>query len=66
MQDPEPPSGAVIGIDVGSAAVRAGVFDLAGRCLALATRPIQQFRDGANVVEQSSADNLSESSLQAT
>lgn len=49
-------SEAVIGIDVGSAAVRAGVFDLEGRRLAFATRSIRQFRDGADLVEQSSAD----------
>jgi FGGY-family pentulose kinase len=49
-------AGAVIGVDVGSASVRAGAFGLDGRRLAFAFRPIQQFREGADVVEQSSAD----------
>jgi len=46
----------VIGVDVGSASVRAGVFDLAGRRLAFAVRPIWQFHPAAGFVEQSSAD----------
>lgn len=46
----------VIGVDVGSASVRAGVFDLAGRRLAFAVRPILQFRPATGFVEQSSAD----------
>ncbi|MBK7081131.1 MAG: FGGY-family carbohydrate kinase [Betaproteobacteria bacterium] len=45
-----------LGVDVGSASVRAGVFDDAGRRLAFAVRPIQQFRPRANFVEQSTAD----------
>jgi ribulose kinase len=49
-------SGAVIGVDVGSASVRAGAFGPDGTRLAFAFRPIQQFRDGADLVEQSSAD----------
>ncbi len=45
-----------LGVDVGSASVRAGVFDSAGRRLAFAVRPIQQFHPRTNFVEQSSAD----------
>ena len=45
-----------LGIDVGSASVRAGVFDECGRRLAFAVRPIQQFHPRPLFVEQSSAD----------
>ena len=45
-----------VGVDVGSASVRAGVFDAEGRKLAFAVRPIQQFNPRADVFEQSSAD----------
>jgi FGGY-family pentulose kinase len=45
-----------VGVDVGSASVRAGVFDRAGRRRGFAVRPIAQFHPTANVVEQSSAD----------
>ena len=45
-----------IGIDVGSASVRAGIFDASGQRLAFAVRPIQQFHPRAFFVEQSSAD----------
>jgi FGGY-family pentulose kinase len=45
-----------LGVDVGSASVRAGVFDPAGHRLAFAVRPIQQFHPRANFVEQSSSD----------
>ena len=45
-----------VGVDVGSGSVRAGVFDRAGRQLAFAVRPIQQFNPRADVFEQSSAD----------
>lgn len=44
------------GIDVGSASVRAGLYDATGQRLAFAVRPIQQFRPRDLVVEQSSAD----------
>src|SRR5271165_6547640 len=47
---------AFVGVDVGSASVRAGVFDRAGTELAFAVRPIQQFNPRADVFEQSSAD----------
>lgn len=45
-----------VGIDVGSASVRAGLYDDTGRRLAFRVRPIQQFRPRDLFVEQSSAD----------
>lgn len=45
-----------IGVDVGSASVRAGVFGLAGQRLGFAVRPITQFHSRANMVEQSSTE----------
>lgn len=45
-----------LGIDVGSASVRAGLFDKRGHRLAFAVRPIQQFHNNIDWVEQSSAD----------
>src|ERR1700743_240369 len=45
-----------LGVDVGSASVRAGLFDDAGHELAFATRPIKQFNPRADFYEQSSAD----------
>ena len=45
-----------IGVDVGSASCRAGIFDRLGQRLAFAVRPVQQFSARANFVEQSSAD----------
>ncbi|WP_153110465.1 FGGY-family carbohydrate kinase [Propionivibrio limicola] len=45
-----------VGIDVGSASVRAGVYDANGQRLAFAVRPIQQFHPRPLVVEQSSTD----------
>lgn len=44
------------GIDVGSASVRAGLYDRQGKRLSFAVRPIQQFHPKALYVEQSSAD----------
>jgi len=44
----------VIGIDVGTASVRAGVFSSAGRMLAACAEPIDIFRPQANFAEQSS------------
>ncbi len=46
-----------LGIDVGSASVRAGVFDAQGRCLAQAAQEIAQYRPRPGFVEQSS-DNI--------
>lgn len=43
-----------IGVDVGSASVRAGIFTQKGERLAFAVRPIQQFHSGESQVEQSS------------
>ena len=45
-----------MGIDVGSASVRAGLFADDGRRLAFAVRPIRQFHSRPLFVEQSSAD----------
>ena len=47
---------AFIGIDVGSASVRAGIFDAEGHRLAFSARPIQQYHPRALHVEQSAAD----------
>jgi D-ribulokinase len=46
----------VVGVDVGSASVRAGVFDGTGARLAFAVEPIRQFRPRPGFVEQSSRD----------
>ncbi len=43
-----------IGVDVGSASVRAGVFDQQGQRLAFAVRSITQYHPRPGVVEQSS------------
>lgn len=51
-----PPSPLFAGIDVGSASVRAGLYDAEGRRLAFAVKPIKQFRPRDRFVEQSSAD----------
>ncbi|WP_226568411.1 FGGY-family carbohydrate kinase [Mangrovibacter yixingensis] len=45
-----------IGVDVGSASVRAGIYDAQGRRLTFAVRPIAQFHIAPNQVEQSSED----------
>ena len=45
-----------LGIDVGSASVRTGVYNAEGNRLAFATRPIKQFRPKPEFVEQSSTD----------
>jgi FGGY-family pentulose kinase len=45
-----------LGIDVGSASVRAGIFDAQGRRLAFSVQAIQQYHPRPLFVEQSSAD----------
>ncbi|ORM71196.1 FGGY-family carbohydrate kinase [Pantoea rwandensis] len=45
-----------IGVDVGSASVRAGLYNLSGERLGFATRPISQFHGKGDHVEQSSAE----------
>lgn len=52
-----------VGIDVGSASVRAGLYDDAGHRLAFRSRPISQIRPRALFVEQSSADIWSNACL---
>ncbi|QUY47181.1 FGGY-family carbohydrate kinase [Serratia plymuthica] len=46
-----------IGVDVGTGSARAGVFDLNGRMVGQASRPIDLYRPQADFVEQSS-DNI--------
>ncbi|MDP0927641.1 FGGY-family carbohydrate kinase [Paracoccus onubensis] len=48
--------GFFLGVDVGSGSARAGIFDTAGHMLAVAKRDITIWREGADVVEQSSED----------
>ena len=45
-----------IGVDVGTGSARAGVFDAAGRMLGSARHDIRIWREGADIVEQSSED----------
>lgn len=45
-----------VGIDVGSASVRAGIYDPTGRRLGFRVKPILQFRPRPGFVEQSSTD----------
>ncbi|ERO86538.1 hypothetical protein L441_02790 [Klebsiella pneumoniae BIDMC 12C] len=46
----------IIGVDVGSGSVLAGIFNLRGELLAHATREITLFRSAGNKVEQSSRE----------
>ncbi|WKZ94867.1 FGGY-family carbohydrate kinase (plasmid) [Chimaeribacter arupi] len=45
-----------LGVDVGSASVRAGVYDAQGTRLAFAVEPITQFRPGGERVEHASSE----------
>lgn len=45
-----------IGIDVGTGSARAGIFDIAGKCLNTAVQPIKMWTPKADFVEQSSED----------
>jgi D-ribulokinase len=47
---------AFIGVDVGTASARAGVFDKDGELLATARHPIQVWHEPGDIVEQSSED----------
>ena len=47
---------ALIGVDVGTGSVRAGVFTLRGQLLSNARRVIATWREAGDIVEQSSAD----------
>ena len=49
-------TGVIIGVDVGTASARAGVFDAAGEMLAAAKRDITLFRGAGHAVEQSSQE----------
>lgn len=46
----------LIGVDVGTGSVRAGIFDLSGEMLSVAKRDIAIFRETGHIVEQSSRD----------
>ncbi|RJP17172.1 MAG: ribulokinase [Candidatus Abyssobacteria bacterium SURF_5] len=46
----------VLGVDVGTGSVRAGVFTLRGKMLGMGEHPIQIFRPAPNFAEQSSED----------
>lgn len=46
----------LIGVDVGTGSARAGVFDVAGRLLATAKRPITMHREDGGIAEQSSGE----------
>jgi FGGY-family pentulose kinase len=47
---------AFLAVDVGTGSARAGIFDSTGRMLAHASHPIQTWREGGEVFEQSSTD----------
>jgi FGGY-family pentulose kinase len=49
--------GLVLGVDVGTGSVRAGLFNLRGKMLGLGESPIEMFRPAPDFVEQSS-DNI--------
>ena len=45
-----------LGVDVGTGSARAGLFDGTGQMVSTAACPIRLWREGENIVEQSSAD----------
>ncbi|HLZ06047.1 MAG TPA: FGGY-family carbohydrate kinase [Bradyrhizobium sp.] len=47
---------AYIGVDVGTASTRAGVFDATGKLLGIARHPIRTWHEAGDIVEQSSSD----------
>ncbi|WP_312583269.1 FGGY-family carbohydrate kinase [Atlantibacter hermannii] len=47
---------AYIGVDVGSGSVRAGIFTATGQRLAFTVKPVSQFHDAGDCVEQSSTE----------
>src|ERR1700757_3371945 len=47
---------AFLGVDVGTASARAGVFDNKGTLIATARHPITAWHEAGDIVEQSSAD----------
>lgn len=51
---PGPAASGVVGVDVGTGSARAAVFDLEGRLLAAARRPITIWHEPGDVAEQSS------------
>jgi len=51
-----PPEPCFLGVDVGTGSARAGVFSVTGTMLGTASQPIKTWREGADFVEQSSAD----------
>lgn len=46
----------LVGVDVGTGSARAGVFDVAGKLLATAKRPIGMHREDGGIAEQSSGE----------
>ncbi|MBJ3814254.1 FGGY-family carbohydrate kinase [Shimwellia pseudoproteus] len=54
MNNTAPEKNTLIGVDVGSGSVRAGIFDVTGQLLAHASHPITLYRSAGHHVEQSS------------